>query len=236
MIFASKIYSGWMRPPSVPPSPKPDEVHVWRARTCQPSVTDWQSILSAEEQDQAGRFLLAGDHHNFVVTRATLRTILGQYLDLDPRSLRFGFSTYGKPSIHGPSNTVGLTFNVTHSGDWALLAFGLSIELGVDVECLRIERNVAGLAKRHYPPYQVQKLLTPPVPIRKRDFLQEWTRREAVGKALGVGISVTAEAYEFAIADAAQWSIQDIEVDRDHVAAVAARARNIKVRLWDCQS
>jgi 4'-phosphopantetheinyl transferase len=236
MSYASQICTGWVPRPSVPPMPKSNQVHVWRVRTCQPGDFDWRSILSAEEQDRAGRFLLTGDRQTFAVTRTALRTILAQYLGFDPQSIRFGFSTYGKPTIPDPSNTVGLTFNVSHSGDWALLAFGVSIELGVDVECLRIERNVAEIAKRFYPPHQVQEFLTQPAAMRKRDFLQAWTRREAVGKALGVGISIATETFDSAMAGASQWSIQDIEVDGDHVAAVAARTRDIKVRLWDYQS
>jgi 4'-phosphopantetheinyl transferase len=116
------------------------------------------------------------------------------------------------------------------------MAFGLTLDVGIDIEHLRIDRNVVELAKPLFSPSEYRQLLMKPQAERKRDFLQAWIRREAVGKALGVGISLTPGAYERTIADASEWSMCNIEAAEHYVAALAAWTPVMHVRLWDCQS
>ena len=233
---AKSVYTGWTLRPAVPPLPETREVHVWRTRVSHPEAPDWHAILSAKELERAERFHFAEDRRRFAVTRAVLRTILGKYLDLAPQSLGFSYNSFGKPSLDDSKNDRGMTFNVTHSGQYSLLAFGLTLDLGIDIEHLGIDRNFVELAKPLFSASEYRQFLAKPDAVRKRDFLQAWTRREAVGKALGVGISLTPGAYESAIADASEWSICNMEAADDYVAALAARAPIMHVRLWDCQS
>jgi len=236
MSYAETARTGWMSRPSALPCPGPREVHVWRARISAPEAHDWVETLAPDERERADRFRVADDRRRFTATRAVLRMLLGQYLALAPRSLRFTYDRYGKPALDRSRNSRGITFNVAHSGDCALLAFGLNTDVGIDVEHLRIERNVVELAKTLLTPSQFGRLLMQPEAARKREFLQAWTRSEAVGKALGAGISVAPGVIERALVDASQWSICDIDVRADYVAALAAQVPGVRLRFWDCQS
>ena len=212
--------------------PESDEVHVWRVRISAAAV-DCDAILADEEQERAARFRLADDRRQFAVTRALLRTLLGRYLKQPPRSLMFRYSDFGKPLLDPSQNPAGITFNVAHSGDRALLAFGSWLDVGVDIEDLRIERGVAELAEAILTPAEHRRLLALPEARRKAEFLQTWTRREALAKGLGVGLSVVTGSSPPAMPDSAGWSICDIDAGEGYVAAVAARTGCARLRLLD---
>jgi 4'-phosphopantetheinyl transferase len=112
-----------------------------------------------------------------------------------------------------------------------LLALGLDAHLGVDVESMETERDVANLARLVFSASQYGSFLALPVAVRKKAFLEVWTRREAVVKALGGGLSIPLDSDEVEGARAPEWSIQNIEVDGQYVAALAVRARRIEPLL-----
>jgi len=213
------------------PSLGRDEVHAWRAQVSR-EARRGRAILADAERERAQRFRLAEDRQRFEVTRSLLRVILGRYLNRPPASLRFSANAFGKPFIDDTQNPGTIMFNVAHSGDCALLAFGCALEVGVDVEDLRIERGIVELGKAVLTPPEYVRLLALPEGERKADFLQTWTRREALGKALGVGISAVTGAPQ-APADPAEWCLRDLDVGEHYVAALAARARHVRLRLWN---
>ena len=191
---------------------EPDEVHVWRVDLSAQIDT---SALTPDEQQRAQRFRRAADQRRFRGTRAVLRTILGQYLEVRPDSLRFQYTESGKPFLDPPA----IRFNVSHSGDRALLAFTLQHDVGIDIEDLTMERNIALLAK----------LVSLPETVQKETFLKAWTRREAAGKALGVGLSVSPSDFS----DSSAWTLCNLDAGAGYAAAVAVRSPGIALRLWD---
>ena len=86
----------------------------------------------------------------------------------------------------------GLHFNVSHCDDVALFGFASS-EIGVDIEALR--------------------------PGECRAFLRRWTRYEALAKAIGVGLSMSADALDAACA--AGWRLHSFFPLAGFIAAVA---------------
>jgi 4'-phosphopantetheinyl transferase len=59
--------------------------------------------------------------------------LLGHYLGEPPDALGFGYRDKGKPYLATPPGAP-LRFDVSHSGDLALLAFARDRELGVELE------------------------------------------------------------------------------------------------------
>ncbi len=225
---ASLLRTGTLTPPA------PREVHIWRAQIMQWAFLDSLALLAPDEKERAGRFRFEADQHRFAITRALLRTILGRYLQIGPQTLRFSYSEFGKPALAGYQNVANITFSVSHSGDYSLLAFGVTADLGIDIEHLRIERDIVQLAKAIYAPSQYHQLLMHPEGVRKRQFLQEWTRREAIGKALGTGIALSSESYDDAVAQSGAWSIRELEAGDNYVASVAVRTSGVNIRMCDC--
>src|SRR5262249_11168791 len=151
--------------------------------------------------------------------RAILRTLLGRYLDAAPHAVRFTFGPFGKPSLDPSDNQKRIAFNVSHSGDYSLLAFGMAAEVGVDVERIRPKENLADLARDVLSPAEYSNFLTLQDSNRQKAFFQAWTRKEAMVKATGEGLSVPLDRVD--LAAVAGWSIRDIDVHHDYAAAVA---------------
>ena len=122
-----------------------------------------------------------------VDARAALRLILGDRLGVAPKRLRFVKGEHGKPAVEGQA----VAFNLSHSGDLAVIAVADAGDLGVDVEDLGRSRNVDRLARRVLTGPERDRLDRATGPDdRARWFLRCWTAKEAVAKAFGAGLGI----------------------------------------------
>ena len=111
-------------PPPESPELAAGEVHVWRIELDRsPSTLSWlRSVLSEIEVARASRFHRPRDRDRFVVARGPLREILALYLGREPRRLVFTAGGSGKPALASEFASWELEFNLSHSGNLALLA------------------------------------------------------------------------------------------------------------------
>jgi phosphopantetheinyl transferase len=89
-----------------------------------------------------------------------LREVLACYLDENPAGIELRRGEHGKPALADPSSP--LRFNLSHSGDLALVAVMKGREVGVDIQKILPRRDVA--------------------------FYKDWARREAIVKCAGTGL------------------------------------------------
>lgn len=181
--------------PSSPLSLARDAVHVWRIELGQPLevVDEFENLLSEEERQRAGRFRFLRDRRAFTVAKGATRRILAHYMGADPRSLTFEHGTFGKPFLRSRE----LRFNLSHSGEFALLAVAREREVGVDVEQIREIEDAAMIAERNFSPGESRKLC--PVlgsALGATAFFNCWTRKEAFIKAIGEGLSHPLDSFE----------------------------------------
>jgi 4'-phosphopantetheinyl transferase len=195
-------------------------------------------LLSAAERSRAARFHFDRDRDRFVVGRAALRRLLGEYLGQRPARVEIESGRLGKPRLAGPAARSGLRFNVAHSGGLALYAFTYGREVGVDVEALRPIPDARTIARNYFSPLELSVLSDLPETALKSAFLNAWTRKEAFLKARGDGLYFPLDRFHVSLAPgeparllgvdgepaaARQWSIQALDVGPGFVAAVAAR-------------
>lgn len=115
-----------------------------------------------------------------------LREVLARYLDEEPAGIELRRSEHGKPAPADPSSP--LRFNLSHSGDLALVAVALGREVGVDLERIDRGRDAMRLAERALDPAAVAAVRAAPPDERAPAFHQAWARREAIAKCLGTGL------------------------------------------------
>jgi 4'-phosphopantetheinyl transferase len=129
-----------------------------------------------------------------VAARAALGRLLRAYAGTDDEP-EIAIGAHGKP--YTPA-LPWLQFNLSHAGHHALLAFSRGQALGVDLE--RLDRRIAAddIAARFYHPLEAQAIAGMAHEIRTDAFLALWTRKEAVLKALGAGLSFGLERIRFA--------------------------------------
>jgi 4'-phosphopantetheinyl transferase len=226
-----------------------DEVHLWRVdlEAIGADEARWQKVLSSDESTRAARFHFARDRQHFVAARSWLRTILGGYLATDPSDLTFSYSKKEKPSLGQAFTASGVTFNVSHSGGIALLAFTRGREIGVDVEKVRRDFNLEGIARRFFSAHEQQQLATLPDEKKPEAFFRCWTRKEAYIKATGEGLSLPLHQFDVSIAagdteallatrpddsEVALWSLRDAPAGAGYAAALCVRGREWRLKDW----
>ncbi|MCC5901421.1 MAG: 4'-phosphopantetheinyl transferase superfamily protein [Halomonas sp.] len=149
-------------------------------------------LLSQTERQRACRLRHHADVVRAVATRAALRRLLSAQTGVAPEKLVFSENAYGKPLL---KRAHGLAFNVSHAGGYALIALATCGQVGVDIERRRPEAELASLSD----------LILSPSERRYHDsgrsalpFIERWVVKEAVLKALGLGIADHLQALSIA--------------------------------------
>jgi 4'-phosphopantetheinyl transferase len=172
-------------------APGPREVHVWHAALPVPDdvIRACRDVLSADEGDRAARMLLAVPRDTFVVARGMLRGLASRYLGLPPRDLVFSYAAFGRPWLPPAVGRSPLQFSVSHSAGRIALAFTRDARVGIDIERMRATAECDAIAARFFAPAEQAALASLPAAERVAAFFACWTRKEALLKAIGLGIS-----------------------------------------------
>ena len=144
---------------------------------------DWR-LLTADEAERARRIIIDAKRDQKAAARARLREILARYVGSSPEQLVFEYGEHGKPSL---ADFAGLSFNLSHSEQFALLGVTREVRIGVDVEHAREGRAFEDIAERFFSPTEYEVLMGLEPSARPRAFYRAWTRKEAYLKAWGTG-------------------------------------------------
>ena len=213
----------------------PRTVQVW-TRSLRPRAGEIDAcrvLLSPEEHQRADRYRVEWASANFILSRGTLRFLLGSYLGKPPQDVLFRYSELGKPRLDEGSS---MRFNVSHTDGMAVLAFVDGQEIGVDVERIRSILDVAILAERFFSTGERRALERLSGDDLNAAFFRCWTRKEAYLKARGNGLSLPLHQFDVSIeandsnallatrpdrSEASRWILCDLAVGHDYAAALA---------------
>lgn len=177
------------------------EVDLWKVELLQPHrvIAHLKNVLSADEIQRATRFKFDRHRRRFVVARAALRTILAGYLKIDSRKIVFAYQAHGKPKISDVQNRHRVTFNLSHSNEIAVWAVTKARAIGVDVEYRdRRLSDADRIARRFFSAREAAQFLQVPVSQKNEAFFNCWTRKEALIKAIGAGLTFPLRSFDVA--------------------------------------
>lgn len=240
--------SGWR----VPVALAARTVHLWGFALDGASSTialcrEW---LSLEERGRAGRCVRLEDGHRYVLARGCLRAVLARYIGLEPSALIFQSGAAGKPALAGlPAGVASIQFNLSHSHGRLLIAVARQQDVGVDLEWIRDDADVARLAQRFYSPSECEGVMASPVSAQAARFFRYWAAKEAFLKCKGVGLQFPLDRCEVALlpdglAAAVNWTpvsgsveqglVRFLALDEGWVGAVTAQgdAWRTEARCW----
>lgn len=163
-------------------------------------AVDWVQaatpFVTQSERARARRFLHPLDAARHLLGRALVRRVLcaatGQErLEDFPRTPR------GKPLCPDApqGGMAGVDFSISHSGDMVWAAFCRGAAVGIDAEQLRPLPDLSELAAQLHP-QECAEVRAQPEGERLAAFHRCWTRKEAVLKALGAGLSLPLDCFQ----------------------------------------
>jgi 4'-phosphopantetheinyl transferase len=172
------------------------EVHVWRSwvETSSSVLTGMENFLGDDERMRAAKFFHERDRARYVFSKGRLRQILATYLTVRPDEVAFRTTEFGKPFLATPFESSGINFNVSHSQDLVVLAIAFDRQVGVDVEFVRPIHDFESVIERCFTNFERDLIARNPDSLNS--FFQCWTRKEAVVKAIGKGLSLTLNSFD----------------------------------------
>ncbi len=212
---------------SARPQVDADTVDVWLVAL---DGDQSDAVLDARERTRAARFVRDEDRRRWTAARTALRRLLAAYVDADPRALRFAAGPHGKPRLTADEGGRAgeLRFNLSHSGELALIAVACGREIGVDVELPRRAVDHVAIARRVLTAAEADHIAAIADPRkRERAFLQAWVRWEAVLKCRGTGIGGAGASPSGPVS----WVV-DLDLAPPAAAALAVARGPVALRCW----
>jgi 4'-phosphopantetheinyl transferase len=230
-----------------PSAPRTGEIDLWRV-DLERDPADTESLfelLSDDEKARANKYLFAKDRGHFIACRATLRKILGGYLEIAPEEVSLSARKYGKPYL--ATNDNAPRFNVSHSNGIGVIAVSMGREVGVDIEFVSNDPEILSIAPSVLPAAEVERIRSLPPDLQAATFFAAWARKEAVLKAMGDGLS-SSEELQRAVTSishgersfswfendiAKRWSLTTFQVEAGFKAAVVVEGDIGVIRFYN---
>ncbi|TAE34310.1 MAG: 4'-phosphopantetheinyl transferase superfamily protein [Cytophagales bacterium] len=175
----------WQPWPGGPPPTDALTVLRLRVPTDPAQLAFWHHFLQSYEHEQAARFRQVTDQQRFMVGRGLFRQVGGLLLGQEPQAVGIEKTQFGKPFLPDAPNWY---LNLSHSGEWVVLAVG-RLPVGIDVEFLNRKFAIHDLVPTVLNAHEEARLTNHPDP--HGFFFDCWTRKEALVKATGAGLTDT---------------------------------------------
>ena len=213
-----------------------------------PSAEDWgraMALIQAEEKERIVKFRYRVDMMSSLVGRLFLRGFAASVLGLRNTETQFTRTDRGRPVL--VQNSQGWDYNLSHAGDWVVLAASQGFRVGVDVMRTldtRVERldKFFGLMNKQFTDQEwlsihggsgdnsEQKL---------ERFFRHWTLKESYVKTVGTGLNIDLRTLNFSVKEPldcdgvitstklevekvkTSWIFEESFLDEEHVVSVA---------------
>lgn len=139
---------------------------------------------SPERKARADRYRRREDTLRCIAAEALLRRVLGT------DKYRLEKTSGGKPFL---PDRPDFRFNLSHSGNWAAIAWGSS-EVGLDVEQIRHDARIENIAHRFFSEEEQRYVFAEEADLHQR-FFEVWTGKESYVKYLGTGLGIDLTAF-----------------------------------------
>jgi len=213
------------------------DLWVWRLDVDEQEQKRVASHLSHDERARADRFVFPRDRQRFTVARGHMREILGARLAYSPHALAFDYSPNEKPSLREGR---GCQFNLSHAESMAALVACDGFEIGVDIEHVRPLKE--DIAERYFSRREIEALRALPAVEQTVAFFRCWTRKEAIVKAIGEGLTRPLDSFDVSVSwaavleridgdDAAAWRLAHFEPAPGYVGAIACRTGGVDIKV-----
>lgn len=225
------------------------DIHLWSVTLDNFSFHNHEfvRILSFDELVEAQKIASEEARKHFIACRGLLRHILSCYVDAQPKEIPVEFGDEQESRVlAGPGRTI--RFDLSCSAGGALYAIAADRRLGVSLAALgpvSEETIVSESSRFELMPSERQEILALPEEARPVAYFRIVTRKEALARALGAGLAMSAAASREGATVSVQrapplaesgrwvvggWTVEDVAVLDGYASAVAARHEDWRLR------
>jgi 4'-phosphopantetheinyl transferase len=150
--------------------------------------------LDAQERARARRLRSDQLRQRFVAAHALQRALLAHCTGLLPHQVPLAVGPTGKPLPIPLADGRQLHHNLSHTGDWLLLAVSHEGPVGADIEQVQPRRPLDDLARMVFSPRELRRWRALSAGQQALAFHAGWTQKEAWLKANGLGLGLGLDA------------------------------------------
>ncbi|MGL5436300.1 MAG: 4'-phosphopantetheinyl transferase family protein [Lachnospiraceae bacterium] len=174
-------------------------VHVWYLNW-RKHADKLDMVITALRKDEKAEFLRFRqfeDRFRYVWGRYLLRTLLSHYLNLGKDEISFTRGVFGKPCLSANVPLPGLSFNLSHSGEYVAAAVSRTDTVGIDIESVRDMPELDLIARNEFHDAEQEQMRRCKTEEKLDCFYKIWVSKEAYLKALGSGLSKDMKSFCF---------------------------------------
>lgn len=213
--------------------------------------SDAQRILSRSETDRAAKCRTPARRHRYVQCHALLRRLLAERTGLDAADMVFSKGEFGKPLLAGEAAGSGITFNISHSGSFAVVAIGRDVDIGVDIEMIKPGRDFLGIVDHFFSSSESCAIRALPHAEQEAAFYTCWCRKESFIKATGCGLQMPLNGFAVSVEPQARakllwvdgqthhckdWQMHTLPTPPGYVGALTLSANRMRSQLHTMQN
>ena len=228
-----------------------NEIHLYFAypgEITEPGLLEqYASLLTDEDRELMSRFFYTRHRHQFLITKALLRSCLSGYFQVEPADWRFDKNNYGKPQIGFPKKSGPVRFNISHCDGLIMCGITRQHDIGVDVEDAKRSTSASFESlSSYFSATETAEMAQLPADLQKQRFFDYWTLKESYIKARGMGLAIPLAKFSFRFAgerldtfethpdlddDATAWQFWRISRDERYRVAVAVNSASQKFKF-----
>lgn len=150
--------------------------------------------LSLERREKILKYKNTDDKKQSMLAELLIRKAASNACNIPYDKVSIRYNPYGKPYI---ANVRHFKFNISHSEEYVVLATS-KYKIGIDIE--KIKKADLAIAKRFFTPSECAYIHEYKTPEEKKNaFYQLWTLKESYIKAVGKGLHIPLNTFEFEI-------------------------------------
>ncbi|XP_068565744.1 L-aminoadipate-semialdehyde dehydrogenase-phosphopantetheinyl transferase isoform X2 [Cebidichthys violaceus] len=187
---------------------------AFRCGSWTPTRSDWlfaARCIQQEEKDRIGQFVFAKDAKSAMAGRLLLRKCVYERMGIPWSEIRLERSPRGKPYLAAPLKVSpdsgpeppAWSFNVSHQGDYAVLAAEQGVQVGVDIMKTTMPGSSSvpeffRIMTRQFTAYEWSVIQSGGLEHQQlAAFYRHWALKESFIKAIGTGLGFNLQRVEF---------------------------------------
>lgn len=188
-------------------------------------ISTLKSYLDEGELHRAERFHFEKDRNRFIICRALLKIVLARHTHTGVTAISIGIDSNKKPYLISDAS---VHFNLSHTEDLALIVLNHT-QIGIDIELLKRDYDFVNVLSHVYSKREIERVLHSKNQLYT--FYKYWTRKEAIVKATGEGISdyliqIPAnnghhQVDSYMLSGLKSVTVFSFDIDKEHVASIA---------------